>query len=123
MYELHGFNVFVTFSGYSGVSFYRIGDILKTVRSAKIKFPLIWRWQMKIEWTVVICLQRSTYEYKDKGTCLISGFCRYEDELCPILGYYAAYSGNSLMTFRDKVSVPSSRIKKFKTPSWISWPC
>ena len=41
MYELHCFNIFVTFYGYDGASFYRIGDILKTVRSAKIIFPLI----------------------------------------------------------------------------------
>jgi len=38
MYELHRFNIFVTFAGYDGASFYRIGDILKTVRSAKIIF-------------------------------------------------------------------------------------
>ena len=33
-----------------------------------------------------------------------------------ILGYYAASSGNSLPTFRDNISVPSSR---YSNPSWI----
>jgi hypothetical protein len=33
-------------------------------------------------------------------------------EICPLLGCYAASSGNPLPTFRDNVSVPSSRVKK-----------
>jgi len=32
-------------------------------------------------------------------------------EPCAFLGYCAAYSGNSLPTFRDNLSVPSSRVK------------
>jgi hypothetical protein len=32
-------------------------------------------------------------------------------EICPLLGYYAASCGNCLPTFRDNVSVPSSRVK------------
>jgi hypothetical protein len=32
-------------------------------------------------------------------------------EICALLGYYAAPSGNPLPTFRDNVSVPSSRVK------------
>jgi hypothetical protein len=31
-------------------------------------------------------------------------------ENCVLLGYYAASSGNSLPTFRDNISVPSSRV-------------
>jgi len=27
-----------------------------------------------------------------------------------LLGYYAAYSGNSIPTFRDKLSLPSSKV-------------
>jgi hypothetical protein len=45
---------------------------------------------------------------------VISGFRRDAEELCALLGYYAASSGNPLRTFRDNVSLPSSRIKKFK---------
>ena len=32
-------------------------------------------------------------------------------ENCTVLGYYTASSGNSLPTFRDNLSVPSSRVK------------
>jgi hypothetical protein len=42
---------------------------------------------------------------------LISGFRRDVDEKCALLGYYAATCGNCLPTFRDNVSVPSSRVK------------
>jgi hypothetical protein len=45
---------------------------------------------------------------------LISGFRRDVDEIWALLGYYAASSANPLSTFRDNVSVPSSRVKKFK---------
>jgi len=34
-----------------------------------------------------------------------------ELENCTLLAYYAACNGNSLPTFRDKLSVPSSRAK------------
>ena len=48
--------------------------------------------------------------------CMISGFRRDVDEICVFLGYYAASSGNSLPTFQDNLSVPSSRPKN---PSWM----
>jgi len=38
----------------------------------------------------------------------------YEYEICATLGYYAAYCGNSLPTFRNNLSVPSSRVNKSK---------
>jgi hypothetical protein len=44
---------------------------------------------------------------------VISGF-RRDVEICALLGYYAASSANPPPTFRDNVSVPSSRIKKSK---------
>jgi hypothetical protein len=34
-----------------------------------------------------------------------SSFRREVDEICALLGYHAAYSGNSLQTFRDNLSV------------------
>jgi len=57
--------------------------------------------------------------------CVISGFRRKVFEICPLLGHYAVYSGNSLPTFRDNISVPSSSVKKSKKArfsSWISYP-
>jgi hypothetical protein len=35
------------------------------------------------------------------------------EEIRTFLGYYAAYSGNSLRRFRDTFSFPFSRVKKF----------
>jgi hypothetical protein len=38
----------------------------------------------------------------------------YNYEICALLGYNTASSGDSLMTFRDNILVPSSRVKKSK---------
>jgi len=46
--------------------------------------------------------------------CVISGFRCEIGEKCALLGCYEASSGNSLPTFRDKLSVPSSRTKNPK---------
>jgi hypothetical protein len=35
-------------------------------------------------------------------------------EICVLLGYCVTSNGNPLPTFRDNVSVPSSRVKKLK---------
>jgi hypothetical protein len=42
---------------------------------------------------------------------LISGFRRDVDIICGLLGDYMASCGNYLPTFRDNVSVPSSRVE------------
>jgi len=45
--------------------------------------------------------------YADRGTrFVISGFRREFYEICTLLGYYAASSGNFLPTVRDNLSVP-----------------
>jgi hypothetical protein len=53
--------------------------------------------------------------WKITGWQLISHFdfrlLRDVDEICVLLGYYAASCDNCLPTFRDNVSVPSSRVK------------
>ena len=48
------------------------------------------------------------------STRVISGFSREEDENCALLGCYAESSGNFLPTFRDNLSIPSSRVKNKK---------
>ena len=48
----------------------------------------------------------------------ISGFLREVDENCPLLGYYAASSGNFLPTFRDNLSIPSSGVKNLDPLRW-----
>jgi hypothetical protein len=45
---------------------------------------------------------------------VISGFRCDVDDICALLRYYAALNGSPLPTFRDIVSVPSKRVKKFK---------
>jgi hypothetical protein len=52
--------------------------------------------------------------------CVISGFCCDVDKPCGPQGYYAS-TGNPLPTFRNNISVPSSRVKKFFS-YWASWP-
>ena len=52
------------------------------------------------------------------GMEVIPGLGREVDEICPLLGYYAAYSCNSLLTFRDNLAVPSSKFKKPKKKDW-----
>jgi hypothetical protein len=42
---------------------------------------------------------------------VISGFRRDVDEIYALLGYNAALSGSYVPTFRDNLSVPSSRFK------------
>ena len=42
--------------------------------------------------------------------CMISGFRREVDENRALLGFYVASSGNSLLTLRDNLSAPSSRV-------------
>jgi hypothetical protein len=48
---------------------------------------------------------------------VISGFRPDADEICALLGYYTALSGNPLPTFRYNVLVPFSRVKKSKKTS------
>jgi hypothetical protein len=45
----------------------------------------------------------------------------HQAEICVILGYYTAYSGNFLQTFRDKLSVPSVRFKGSKFRDRLRW--
>ena len=47
----------------------------------------------------------------NKRIGVISGFRRGVSETRVLLGYYAAYSGNSLPTFRDNLSVPTSSVR------------
>jgi len=46
-----------------------------------------------------------------RGLDLLSSGKGQGTEICTLLVYYAAYSGNSLPTFRDNLSLPSSTVK------------
>jgi hypothetical protein len=51
---------------------------------------------------------------------VISGFRRDVDDICDLLGYYAALCGSSVPTFRDNLSFPSSTVKKFLLTSALA---
>jgi len=42
--------------------------------------------------------------------CVISGLRLEVDEMCALLGFHAALSGNRVPTFRYNLSAPSSRV-------------
>jgi hypothetical protein len=46
---------------------------------------------------------------------VISGLRRHVDEICTLLGCYAAYNCSSLPTFRDKISVLFSRSRNSRS--------
>jgi hypothetical protein len=52
--------------------------------------------------------------------CVVSGFRRGVNEIFALLEFYAAYIASLSPTFRDNLSVPSSRVKQSKTleESW-----
>jgi hypothetical protein len=55
------------------------------------------------------------FRYLEKDNkCVISDFRRDVDEVCALLGHYAALSGSAVSSFRDDISVPSSRVKTSK---------
>jgi hypothetical protein len=62
-----------------------------------------------------MCTDISKWKYHP---WLQSDFCRNADENCALLGYNAVSSGNPLCTFRDNVSVPSSRVKLLDPWRW-----
>ena len=53
---------------------------------------------------------------------VMSGFPRGVNQIFALLGFYEAYSGNSIPTFRDNLSVPSSRVKQSKKMGLIGCP-
>jgi hypothetical protein len=50
--------------------------------------------------------------------CVILDFCRDVNEICKLLGVYAAQNGGSVPTFRINLSVPFSRVKQSKKTFW-----
>jgi len=53
------------------------------------------------------------FAHETTSNPVISDLCLEVDEICTLLGYYAASSGNSLLMSQDNLSVPSSRVKGF----------
>jgi len=53
----------------------------------------------------VSSFNRQTTRMKNSHICVISGLGREVGEICALPGHYAAYSDNSLPTFRDNLSL------------------
>jgi len=60
-------------------------------------------------------IARKTF-FQTMLTSVISRFSHKADENCTLLSYYAASSGNFLLTFQDNLSVPSSDVDKELLP-------
>ena len=73
--------------------------------------------------TAVICLHGMDRDSflcflpykKQRYICVVSDFRHDVGEICPLMRYYVASTGNSVPTFRDNLSVLSSSVKKPKT--------
>jgi hypothetical protein len=63
------------------------------------------------DWDSALFCSVSDWTYRNSKP---SSIVTFTAELCALLGYYAASSGNSLRTFRDSISAPTSRVKKSK---------
>ena len=53
-------------------------------------------------------------EIQTNEDCKSSGFCHCVVVVSPILAFQAVFVGTCLLTFRDNLSVPSSRVKQSK---------
>ena len=67
-------------------------------------------WSSTFNNVIIILDKHSISINVRENLCMMSGFHHVVDENCVLLGYYTASSGNCLMTYRDNLSVPSSRI-------------
>ena len=61
------------------------------------------------------CLAALDFCFRQNSVRAVRGFRRDVDELCAVMGCWAACSGKCLPTFRDSLSAPSSGVKKSRT--------
>jgi hypothetical protein len=85
---------------------YHLGVKLKTApSSAEVKNK--WRYISTAPYAFMACSGATLcVPLPELVVSVILGFCRDVDEICALLGYYAASCGNCLPTLRDNVSVP-----------------
>jgi len=62
----------------------------------------------------MVSLATVAREMSENRTCLFSGFRREVGENCVFLDYDTAIGGNSLPTFRNSLSIPSSGLRIFE---------
>ena len=78
----------------------RITVLMKKLPIARMQLPLF-----------SFCPSFMKYIHRAILGFMIAGFSLELDENCTLRGHYAASSGNSVPTFRDNQSVPSSRVE------------
>jgi hypothetical protein len=62
----------------------------------------------------------STHRQGKSLANMMSGLCRGDaHEICDFLGHFVASSGNPIPTFRDNLSVPSSKVGKSKEKAFL----
>jgi hypothetical protein len=83
-------------------------------------FPLQHERASMLRYTYIVCLSVSLSNSisvlrKDQDLIfVILGFRNKEDDICALLGYYAAQSCNSVTTFRDYLSGPTLKVQKLE---------
>jgi hypothetical protein len=68
----------------------------------KVSYTVFCRSILNLEWDLL-----KKFGHSDEGGSTFSETSRLY-EICPGLGYYAAWSGNSLPTFGDNIWIPPS---------------
>jgi hypothetical protein len=80
--------------------------------------PRNFRWLVDI-WKICATLGRFSKSLKQTVgvpcRTKYQGLCHNRSKICALLGNYAAYSGNCLPTFRDNLSIPTSRVKNLSS--------
>jgi len=70
----------------------------------------VWRKKGKFNTSITSATDKVSYR-RQALSRIAPGKRTLVPENCAFLGYFAASSGNSLSTFRNKLSVPSSRVR------------
>jgi hypothetical protein len=88
------------------------GDVGESYGGAGVGLGLRnWRsWITQLIRQLTRCQNLVTMHGLYTETCMILSFRHEVGEKCALLGYYKASSGNFLPTFRDNLSVQSSRV-------------
>jgi hypothetical protein len=58
--------------------------------------------------------------WRNNWLCVISGFLRRVNDFCTLSGYYAVHNGSFIASFRDNLSVLSSRFVNMGCVIWDS---
>jgi len=76
-------------------------NFLRTGSSCRIR-----TFHGRVQWQDFVNMTRCLRVSRSEGLTVLS--MRIHSEIYAFLGYFAVYSGNSLPTFRDNLSAPSS---------------